>query len=549
MNDKHDGFSADSPEALGPRTGEPPLPGAQAEAGRQGGTAENPAADIPQGSGPAPEAGRATSEPPEEMAELYAAASAAASEEAAAGSPAGELEANVAEQTERPSSGSGSETGNVPEAAAGTPYWDSRGAAAPPPQPPAQPPVAPANAVPPPPRGRMSGSLKVFFWILGTLTVGLILAFIVYSALEWDHFHEVPPASSSQQPGASSGSDPQASEPGDSQQEPQAPETDPGHVGIEIEPLPGSGQKAADEIYEQLVESVVGVNTTVTSANNQQSGTGQGTGIIATSDGYIITNSHVIYNSRNYAVQVVLHDGSTYDANVVGFDKATDVAILKIDAQGLAPATFGNANEMKVGQEVLAIGNPGGMSYAGSLTGGYISALNRRLGSEDIGYIQTDAAINPGNSGGPLVNMYGQVIGINTSKIVSTQYEGMGFSIPVVTVQEILNDLIHQGYVENRARLGITAQNLGANGSWGSEVSGVLIVTINDESSFSGVAEEGDIITKMDGEDISSLDDLYAILARHRGGDVVTVEIYHDGSLREERITLLEDKGETQQLP
>ncbi len=147
------------------------------------------------------------------------------------------------------------------------------------------------------------------------------------------------------------------------------------------------------------------------------------------------------------------------------------------------------------------------------------------------------------------MNMYGQVIGINTSKIVSTQYEGMGFSIPVVTVQEILNDLIHQGYVENRARLGITAQNLGANGSWGSEVSGVLIVTINDESSFSGVAEEGDIITKMDGEDISSLDDLYAILARHRGGDVVTVEIYHDGSLREERITLLEDKGETQQLP
>ena len=257
----------------------------------------------------------------------------------------------------------------------------------------------------------------------------------------------------------------------------------------------------------------------------------------------------MIYNSRNYAVQVVLHDGSTYDANVVGFDKATDVAILKIDAQGLAPATFGNANEMKVGQEVLAIGNPGGMSYAGSLTGGYISALNRRLGSEYIGYIQTDAAINPGNSGGPLVNMYGQVIGINTSKIVSTQYEGMGFSIPVVTVQEILNDLIHQGYVENRARLGITAQNLGANGSWGSEVSGVLIVTINDESSFSGVAEEGDIITKMDGEDISSLDDLYAILARHRGGDVVTVEIYHDGSLREERITLLEDKGETQQLP
>ncbi len=137
-------------------------------------------------------------------------------------------------------------------------------------------------------------------------------------------------------------------------------------MGIEIEPLPGSGQKAADEIYEQLVESVVGVNTTVTSANNQQSGTGQGTGIIATSDGYIITNSHVIYNSRNYAVQVVLHDGFTYDANVVGFDKATDVAILKIDAQGLAPATFGNANEMKVGQEVLAIGNPGGMSYAGS---------------------------------------------------------------------------------------------------------------------------------------------------------------------------------------
>ena len=170
----------------------------------------------------------------------------------------------------------------------------------------------------------------------------------------------------------------------------------------------------------------------------------QGTGIVLSEDGYIATNSHVIGDSRSlYYVEVVTNEGTTYEAKVIGYDSRTDLAVLKINAKGLTPAQFCDSEYVEVGQDVIAVGNPGGIEFQNSLTRGVVSALNRELSlSSQVTYIQTDAAINPGNSGGPLCNMYGQVIGINTAKISSSSYEGMGFAIPSRTVKEIVDDLI-----------------------------------------------------------------------------------------------------------
>ena len=213
---------------------------------------------------------------------------------------------------------------------------------------------------------------------------------------------------------------------------------------------------------------------------------------------------------------------------------------------------------MEIGDEVLAIGNPGGLDFASTLTGGYISALNRTLKSNSdngMTYIQTDAAINPGNSGGPLVNMYGQVIGINSNKIISTGYEGMGFAIPVSHAKSIIDDLIARGYVSGRARLGITASNVaGMQAQLAGLPNGVRIISIDPESSFAQAgAVVGDIITQADGDTIESMDDLYTVLGRHKPGDVIAVTLYQpsqnggNGQSREVQITLLEDRGETQQ--
>ena len=178
---------------------------------------------------------------------------------------------------------------------------------------------------------------------------------------------------------------------------------------------------------------ILAASASGSSTNPDPAVVGTGTGIIATEDGYIITNSHVILDSKSVPVQVKTNDGTFHDAVVVGYDKTTDLAVLKIDGTGYTPAEFGNSDELVMGQAVLAIGNPGGEQFSGSLTSGIISGLDRSVdeySSNGMTYIQTDAAINPGNSGGPLVNMYGQVIGINSAKIVSEQYEGMGFAIP-----------------------------------------------------------------------------------------------------------------------
>lgn len=411
---------------------------------------------------------------------------------------------------------------------------------------------------PMPPRKNNTG-LKVFLWILGVLVVGLIAATAIYGFQVSNRLPAEDSTSSapffSSSPSDGGGAPSTSSEPiipgeaGDG--------TDPDSSGIIIEPHPTGAALSATEVYKQVIQSVVGVQTTV-----QADGLSEGTGIIASSDGYILTNAHVIEYSNNYPVKVVLHNNKSYEATVVGYDKTSDLAVLKINASGLSPATFGSVDGMQVGDRVIAIGNPGGLSFAGSLTGGYISALDRTIedhSENGMTYIQTDAAINPGNSGGPLVNLYGQVIGINSNKIVAAGYEGMGFAIPISRAKTIIDDLIARGYVSGRTRLGIKAKTVDAMYSqlYGYP-QGVLVVAIDPDSTLddSGVVQ-GDIIIEADGTEIVDFDSLAAVLARHKPGDTISMKIYStslsetagggkSGTTREINITLLEDKGETQ---
>ena len=214
------------------------------------------------------------------------------------------------------------------------------------------------------------------------------------------------------------------------------------------------------QVAAKVRPSIVSV-ITVDNVNYMNSQSGEGSGIILRSDGYIVTNSHVIGDSNKYEVSVITSDGQTYDAKVIGFDVKSDLAVLKIDATGLPECELGDSSQLVLGDYVIAIGNPGGRQFAGSVTMGIVSGVDRIIDTENtestsaMRYIQTDAAINPGNSGGALVNMYGQVIGVNTAKIAASGYEGMGFAIPSTKVKEIVADLIDYGYVEGRVKLGI----------------------------------------------------------------------------------------------
>lgn len=203
--------------------------------------------------------------------------------------------------------------------------------------------------------------------------------------------------------------------------------------------------------------------TTYVNYQNYQA-EGMGSGIIIREDGYIVTNAHVVEGAKGITVQ--LGDGTSYEGRLVGSDSKTDLAVVKVDAENLPAATFGNSDQVKMGEKVLAIGNPQSMDFAGSVTQGIVSGLNRQItaggqnGTTVTHYtnlIQTDAAINPGNSGGALVNEYGQVIGINSAKVIATGAEGMGFAIPSNEVKPIVDDLIAYGRVTGRVRLGIYA--------------------------------------------------------------------------------------------
>jgi serine protease Do len=256
--------------------------------------------------------------------------------------------------------------------------------------------------------------------------------------------------------------------------------------------------------------------------------TSEGSGIIATSDGYIITNAHVVSGATS--LKVITSDGKSYVAKLIGSDSVTDLAVVKIEATGLSAAEFGSSDDLKVADTVMAVGNPGGYEFNSSVTIGYVSALNRDITNSETGYtmkcIQTDAAINPGNSGGALVNSYGQVVGINSSKIVATGYEGLGFSIPINVAQPVISDLKQYGYVKDRAVLGISGQYIDSmTARFYSLSTGMYVSAVTGSAVSAAGIKKGDVITKIDGKDVTSETVITSAVTAKKPGDTVTLTV------------------------
>lgn len=302
------------------------------------------------------------------------------------------------------------------------------------------------------------------------------------------------------------------------------------------------------EIAKRVSPSVVSIAQY--SAFNTFTPSGEGSGIILNTDGYIVTNAHVVEGA--VGINVELTNGETYSAQLIGVDSKTDLAVIKIEADGLVPAEFGSSDMLQVGEKVIAIGSPGGSVFAGSVSQGIISGLDRKI--KDDGYssnfIQTDAAINPGNSGGALVNEYGQVVGINSAKISAVEYEGIGFAIPSSVAKPVIDDLMTYGYVKGRTKLGISGQEINeALSQINSIPVGIYIWSIDATSDLAGKnITKGDIITAIDGNTIETFDDISAFLKTKLPGDVVTLSLYRStrgssgyGSTFEVSVTLMED--------
>ncbi|MBR5495900.1 MAG: trypsin-like peptidase domain-containing protein [Oscillospiraceae bacterium] len=312
------------------------------------------------------------------------------------------------------------------------------------------------------------------------------------------------------------------------------------------EVLDQNGKLTSVGIAKKVTPSVVGI--VCYQANQGFSSTSNGSGIIMTEDGFIITNAHVVQNAE--AVKVVLEDESEYEAKIVGFDERTDIAVIKIDAKGLSFAEFGDSDKLQAGETVIAIGNPTGV-LTGSVTRGIISALNRSV-SQDSAYatsfIQTDAAINPGNSGGALVDEYGLVIGINTAKIAQTDVEGIGFAIPINEAKPIIESIVRYGYVKDRVRLGITYYSIDQiNARLNSIPAGLYVMSIDSSVDAYGKIKQYDIITKIDGKTVITATDITSILSGKKPGDEVVLTVYREsrGSADtfDVKVILSEDKG------
>lgn len=294
------------------------------------------------------------------------------------------------------------------------------------------------------------------------------------------------------------------------------------------------------DINKKVKDSVVGILVGIA---EEEEMVFSGSGFIVSEDGYIITNEHVISGATR--VEVVLSDGITeYQAVIVGKDSQSDLAILKVEAKGLSAAELGDSDALEVGERVVAIGNPYGMVLAGSMTDGIVSALNRKIKSNGsfMTLIQTDASINPGNSGGPLVNAYGQIVGICSSKLVATDYEGIGFAIPINNVIDITDELITYGYVKTRGYIGIGGSDLSEEYcKYHNIPQGVYVSYVDPECDAAKKGMKvGDIIIGFNGEEITSMAQLNETKNEFRPGDTVKVKVWRDKKEIEFKIKLTE---------
>ncbi len=305
-------------------------------------------------------------------------------------------------------------------------------------------------------------------------------------------------------------------------------------------PLGAAGAAVSpEELYEAVLPSCVGitVSTTVNIWGQTTTSAASGSGFILTADGYIATNYHVIEDARGGAdIAVTLYDGTKYDAKLVGGDEGHDVAVIKIDAEGLTPAVIGDSGSLRVAQWVCTVGNPlGELTF--SFSDGRVSALDRIIStdsSESMNMLQTNCAINPGNSGGPLFDEQGRVVGIVTAKYTrastNVSAEGLGFAIPIDDVKELLTDIMENGGFAGKALLGVTASTVTEAMQRYGLPAGAAVESVNEGSCAEKAGlREGDIITALDGKAVASHTELAAAIAAHRAGDTVTLTVYRQG--------------------
>lgn len=315
----------------------------------------------------------------------------------------------------------------------------------------------------------------------------------------------------------------------------------PSNVNIEVD---STAESIVEAVATKATPSVVGIRTTTSVMSffgGAQEATGEGSGVVYTADGYIITNYHVIESvaesgDGKIAVFFDNKDSNSYTAKIVGYHIASDLALLKIEATGLPAVELGNSNDLKVGQQVVAIGSPGGLEFMGSVTSGYISGLDRVLSSaSNVKLIQTDAAINPGNSGGALLNAKGQLVGINSSKIVSTEFEGMGFSIPINAVVEMMKKIIDkQNTPEPYVGISLSTRYTKEVLNYYRYPAGAVVLSVDEGSPAEQAGiRRGDIITEFDGKTIEDYNLLNESISYSKPGDTVTVKLYRSGKYYE----------------
>lgn len=321
------------------------------------------------------------------------------------------------------------------------------------------------------------------------------------------------------------------------------------NININVEETAAS---IAEAVAKKCTDSVVGIRTTTSVMSffgGSQEQTGNGSGVVYSPDGYIITNYHVIsgaVESSNSKIDVFVGNNSakSYPATVIGYNISCDLAVIKINATGLTPIELGNSDDLKVGQYVVTIGSPGGLEFMGSVTYGIISGLDRTVSTNStLKLIQTDAAINPGNSGGALLNAEGKLIGINSSKIASVEYEGMGFAIPVNTVKEKCDKIISRKN-DSQAYFGVSVSS-----TYTSQVlafygypAGAVVSSVADGSPAAKAGiERGDIITEFNGVKITEYTLLNDLLYDCEGGETVAVTVYRAGKYYTVNIKLASD--------
>lgn len=320
---------------------------------------------------------------------------------------------------------------------------------------------------------------------------------------------------------------------------------------LDVKAIDTSKVMTPAEIYAVNVNSTVGIATSVTTNffGYQTTSAASGSGFILSENGYIITNYHVIEKASS--IKVTAYSGESYDAKLIGYDESNDLAVIKIEAEGLTPVVLGDSDNMNVGDSVVAIGNPlGELTF--SLTSGAVSALDREVTMSNgisMDLIQTDCAINSGNSGGALFNMYGEVIGITNAKYSSSSsseasIDNIGFAIPINNVRNIFESIIEKGYIV-KPYIGVSIEDVGSDNQSYGIPSGAAVKGVADDSPAQKAGiKANDIITAVNGKKISSSDELQSTVSESKKGDVLTLTVYRQGQTLEIKITVDEKRQE-----